>query len=391
MVNDSASISSAPHELFAPGGMDRLRRKFSKQEEEAAPEDEQARPTKTPSGIIQAMDIPSTPSIHDGASSPSTKSPAPNKDDRSDEYTVEDDEHLRAAVMDCLADSLGMKTKPSTEPRQSSPRVARQPVASTSETLKPNTRYYPMDLFSHAGTVDASASPSVGALSVPYDDDMDGISTISSVQSGSDLFSSHEQAVSSNDIQILYFPKDAVLVREGEHNTGLFFVIDGLLDVSMTPSEGEDLSLERNAAEPTTKSTRRKTKDYKLSPSSSSSSLSGLQAGTPPAKGGKPEDKVQASRTPAGREMPQEESKRRERKQKKPLFVIKPGGMAGYLASLTGYSSFVEIRAKTDTYVGYVSRKCMDRIIDKHPTVMLKLAKRLVGLLSPLSEFLLIG
>ena len=72
----------------------------------------------------------------------------------------------------------------------------------------------------------------------------------------------------------------------------------------------------------------------------------------------------------------------------KPLFSVKPGGIAGYLSSLTGYPSYVDITAKTDAYVGFLPAKALERMMDRKPIVLLTLAKRLISLLSPLSPSL---
>lgn len=45
-----------------------------------------------------------------------------------------------------------------------------------------------------------------------------------------------------------------------------------------------------------------------------------------------------------------------------------------------------DIKAKTDVYVGYLSSKALERMMDRKPIVLLTLAKRLISLLSPLSE-----
>ncbi|KAF8326402.1 uncharacterized protein EI90DRAFT_3146562 [Cantharellus anzutake] len=68
----------------------------------------------------------------------------------------------------------------------------------------------------------------------------------------------------------------------------------------------------------------------------------------------------------------------------KHLFDVKAGGIAGYLASLSETASYVEIRAKTDTYVGFLPHKALMRLLEKRPIVLLTLAKRLISLLSPL-------
>lgn len=462
LLDESASMDALPEDLFVPGGMERLRRKFARPDEDESdgdnkgghPPQQLAHKESSSSGIIQAMDIPSTPSLGKststgtagvsvgGSGSPGSSSgltatsPSQKQREENAEYSVKDDEHLRASVMRCLSDCLGLKSpreeehhRPSSPHIMSSPRTARMhPWTSSNtsspagppESLKSSSRYYyPMDLISHAGTVDASASPSLGALSIPYDDDIES-SSVSSFQSGSDMTGHdyyHHNSFSSNDIQILFFPKDAVLVKEGEHNNGLFFVIDGLLDASISPADCEDLSLERDQSssdndERSSSKKRRKKRENMFwlssspipSPSSSTSSVSSLASSnqvmskeTAAGEGGVTEalegtalvqrhGPVLASKAPAGREPNNMDDKDERKKAKKPSFTIKPGGLAGYFAAVTGNPSLVEIRAKTDTYVAFVSRKSLDRIIDKHPGVMLKLATRLVGTLSPLSK-----
>lgn len=69
---------------------------------------------------------------------------------------------------------------------------------------------------------------------------------------------------------------------------------------------------------------------------------------------------------------------------RKHLFTVKPGGIAGYMASLCGIPSYVDITAKMDTYVGFLPYKALERLLEKRPIVLLTLAKRLISLLSPL-------
>lgn len=58
----------------------------------------------------------------------------------------------------------------------------------------------------------------------------------------------------------------------------------------------------------------------------------------------------------------------------------------GILASLCNTASYVDIRAKTDTYVGFLPAHALERLLEKRPIVLLTLAKRLISLLSPLGE-----
>ena len=53
-------------------------------------------------------------------------------------------------------------------------------------------------------------------------------------------------------------------------------------------------------------------------------------------------------------------------------------------------ASYVDIKAKTDTYVGFLPADALEGLIEKRPIVLLTLAKRLISLLSPLSLYLTI-
>lgn len=57
------------------------------------------------------------------------------------------------------------------------------------------------------------------------------------------------------------------------------------------------------------------------------------------------------------------------------------------VASLCNTPSYVDIQAKTDTYVGFLPSHALDRLLEKRPIVLLTLAKRLISLLSPLGEY----
>lgn len=431
LVNESASLHEIPPNFFAPGGMDRLRRKFNDEETSSENGDSSLGPSEISrsesSGIIQAIgiiDIPGTPSLHInspvnggttnlGTSPVSTKGGSPHlihqKLNRKGEYSVEDDEHLRTSVMHCISDALGIKAKPA-------PVSGSHASNDQNSRASPRTRrfpQYPMDLFTHTSSVGATGSSSLDPYDGPdYDDDMDARSTTSSVQSNnnSDVFSQSKNVdpISPDDVQILYFPKDAVLVREGAHNNGLFFVIDGLLEASMTPAAGEDVlgdvgqdnkgkNKNKKGKKDRQSLHRQKSRiiasDFNLTPSSSTSSVpqySQSDRSADPSKVSSTsakEDKVVASEAPAGRTSENDKNEDDHETAKKPLFIIKPGGLAGYLDALTGFPSFVEIKAKTDTYVGYVSKKRLDHITDKNPSVMLKLANQLVGHVSPLSKY----
>lgn len=66
------------------------------------------------------------------------------------------------------------------------------------------------------------------------------------------------------------------------------------------------------------------------------------------------------------------------------LFTVERGGIAGYLSSLLSVPSFVDIIARTDTYVGFLPVKALDRWVERRPNALFTLAKRMLSLLPPL-------
>ncbi|KZV84312.1 patatin-domain-containing protein [Exidia glandulosa HHB12029] len=143
-----------------------------------------------------------------------------------------------------------------------------------------------------------------------------------------------------NDVEILFFAAGSSLVTAGEKNAGLFYVIDGFLDVSLPSDESSsDDHVPRTKERSTSTASKPTTSNSNSQPNE-----------------------------PEGRH----------------LFTVKPGGIAGYLSSLTNTASYVDIKAKTDAYVGFLPAASLERLIEKSPIVLLTLAKRLISLLSPL-------
>jgi lysophospholipid hydrolase len=155
-----------------------------------------------------------------------------------------------------------------------------------------------------------------------------------------------------NDVEIVYFPKGAVLVEQGERNPGLYYVIDGFLDVS--------LPLEEDQSESNILGTL---------PVSPGIDESELFAGP------------QLKRTTTGTSVRHPGEPYKKKRSRKSLFLTKPGGLAGYLGTVSSYRSFIDVTAKTDVYVGFLPRTSIERIVDRYPVVLLTMAKRLTTLL----------
>ncbi|GAA99008.1 uncharacterized protein L969DRAFT_100884 [Mixia osmundae IAM 14324] len=251
------------------------------------------------------------PSRHRRTSSSSTKMPPPQAS-RSFSFNLgaAQEFDLRKAVMDSISKSIGLV--------QSSASVA--PSVEASPMVGPHEAPFQRAVFN-------SSFGSLGMLGQHGRDD-ESTMTASS-------YSTPNLPDLENEVEILFFPQDSTLVKAGDKNAGLYYVIDGILDVSM-PAESDEMAAH--------------------SP--------GLNFSSTPRS--------------TGEAMLKSEEKLRT------LFTVKPGGIAGYLSSLSGFPSYVDIKAKTDAYVGFLPVKALERIMDRRPIVLLTLAKRLSGLLSPL-------
>ena len=162
-----------------------------------------------------------------------------------------------------------------------------------------------------------------------------------------------------DEIEIVFFPKGSVLVEQGERNPGLYYVIDGFLDVSVPIDEKSDAGvLGQSHRQPTSTKNLEET----LAP------LSRTRTGSSRASG--------SGITPGSTD-----GKRRKATGRKSLSLIKPGGIAGYIGTISSYRSFIDITAKTDVYVGFLPRSSLERIVEKYPVVLLTMAKRLTSLL----------
>lgn len=243
------------------------------------------------------------------------KSPQPNTARLSG-----DDFDLREEVMSCIAKSIGLLQPPlsAEDSLPTSPAMAAADGArSRNGPLGP---FGSLTLLDMGDDVSSMTGGSVSGETNGYPTGLD------------------------NEVEILYFAAGSTLVKAGESNTGLFYVIDGILEISL-PADEPSHPKERSRGSGFDTSSARKSSDTSYF---------------------------------------REEKGHEPRNQSKPLFTVKPGGIAGYLASLCNIPSYIEIKAKTDTYVGFLPSHAMERLLEKRPIVLLTLAKRLISLLSPL-------
>jgi lysophospholipid hydrolase len=256
--------------------------------------------------------------------------------------SIDEDNLFRDSILTCMTKAIGLTT-------------VKQPFQRQAGSADQSPRLVSYDTRKQMATF----TNAFGFMD-PYEGSADGdTDSVTSMSGGSAVGLNMPSATlnkeSRDDVEIVYFPKGSVLVEQGERNPGLYYVIDGFLDVSI-PAEDK-------TAEPTI--------------FTDTDSLYNISDDIfpPVARVG-----TASSRASSVRATSASGGKKR-RQPRKSLFMIKPGGLAGYVGTISSYRSFVDIRAKTDVYVGFLPRASLERIVEKYPVVLLTMAKRLTSLL----------
>lgn len=244
--------------------------------------------------------------------------------------SLDEDDLFRQSILECIMKAIGLTTanivKKSTDSVEQSPRMVSYDAQRQKATFTNNA----------FGFID------------PYEGSGDGDSESVHSTFGNASPSNARSLTSElrDDLEIVYFPKDAILVEQGERNPGLYYVIDGFLDVSI-PGDEKDVD----------------------GPSAAKRSMAqGSDNLLPPLK------RVATN-------SPHTKAAQKRGQSRKSLFLIKPGGLAGYVGTISSYRSFVDVRAKTDVYVGFLPRASLELMVEKYPIVLLTMAKRLTSLL----------
>ncbi|KAK2735819.1 phosphatidylcholine and lysophosphatidylcholine phospholipase [Myotisia sp. PD_48] len=251
---------------------------------------------------------------------------------------VSEDLMFRESILDCMIKALGL-TGTTGDKAQGSGEASPHLVSYDSRRQKAvfnNNAFGYMDPYEASGDGDSESIMSVSATSAG------GTSPIPNLK-----------VELSGEIEIVFFPKGSVLVEQGERNPGLYYVIDGFLDVGIPVNEkGEDLI-----------------------GTSKGSSQSAEEILLPLTRN--------STNTPGSATLPNHMNSNTQRKKisRRCLYLAKPGDLEGYIGSITSYRSFTDVTAKTDVYVGFLPRVCLERIADRYPLVLLTMAKRLTNLL----------
>ncbi|KAL2761215.1 hypothetical protein ACRALDRAFT_1059143 [Sodiomyces alcalophilus JCM 7366] len=246
--------------------------------------------------------------------------------------SADEDALFRTSILECMFKAIGLNgtggASREPESNEGSPRLLSYDQRRQKTVLGSSNAFGIIGPFEGAdGDTESLASSSVTLNNTP---------------------SAHNLAHDMRDeLDIVFFPKGSVLVEEGERSPGLYYVVDGFLDIGTAgPEQSADLprTSGRSSLHPSGLDHR------------GSSSLNVPDAS-------------------------QRTSKRNTSKVRQSVSLIKPGGLAGYISTVSSYRSFIDIVAKTDVYVGFLPRSSLDRIVDRYPIVLLTMAKRLTTLL----------
>ncbi|KAG8902759.1 phosphatidylcholine and lysophosphatidylcholine phospholipase [Tulasnella sp. 403] len=228
-----------------------------------------------------------------------------------------------------------------------------------------------------------SGSPSIDASPVIF---LNSFSSLSFLEAADDSASTMTGASSAlnrsyamgldNEVEILCFAAGTTLVKAGERNAGLFYAIDGFLDVSIPVDDSNS-----NVQSPSDLGASH-WQGSTVNLSSHQKQMSSSSLGIRSNEGAQHRNRGTSATAPPT----STHNAHPNPKCAKYLFTVKPGGIAGYLASLTATPSSVDIKAKVDTYVGFLLHHTMERLIERRPIVLLTLSKRLISLLSPLGR-----
>lgn len=255
--------------------------------------------------------------------------------------SVDEDNLFRASILECMfrALGLGMSGNASREPES----IEGSPKMTPFDQRRSRAAYSHNNAFGLMGPYDGSA-------------DGDTESLASSSMAVHTPPNAHILAHEMRDeVEIVFFPKGSVLVEQGERNPGLYYVVDGFLDIGTTADEDSHNIL--------------KTSGF-ADPSSPKEAAMGSFPNLA---------HTEAARDRA--ETEHQQDKKRSKTRRRTVALVKPGGLAGYIGSVSSYRSFIDVVAKTDVYVGFLPRFSLERIVDRYPIVLLTMAKRLTNTL----------
>ncbi|KAI1848202.1 hypothetical protein JX266_005915 [Neoarthrinium moseri] len=258
--------------------------------------------------------------------------------------SVDEDNTFRVSILECVFNALGMNSGGTSsrgpDSVEASPRLSSYDQRRQRGVFNSNAFGF-MDSFDGSADWDAESMTSGG---------------LSMTGSPNAHLLAEEM---KHEVEIVFFPQGSVLVEQGERSPGIYYVIDGFLDIGV-PSE--DFSTE-------------------ILSSSSKMSLSAMHREDSHAshrRASKTNIPASNGSTPG---LSSADGKKKSKPGRRSVGLVKPGGLAGYIGTVSSYRSFIDVVAKTDVYVGFVPRAALERIVERYPIVLLTMAKRLTNLL----------
>ena len=206
---------------------------------------------------------------------------------------INEDSMLRESVLECMVKALGFDINGKEfSTKAAGPTSVEQSPRLVSYDVRRQTA-----VFNNAfGFMDAYEASADG-------DTESQISSSMTSFAGAHARSLHDELI--DDVEIVFFPKGSVLVEQGERNPGVYYVIDGFLDVSIPV---EDKDAKRNTIEREPRPAQEKK--------------------APALK----RTKTAQSRAPSTPGFHIIDNKNQVQKS---LFLVNPGGMAGYIGTLS--------------------------------------------------------
>ncbi|KAK7745736.1 phosphatidylcholine and lysophosphatidylcholine phospholipase [Diatrype stigma] len=257
--------------------------------------------------------------------------------------SVDEDNLFRVSILECIFKALGMDSDGSSrgaESTEGSPRLLSHDQRRQRGMFSSNAFGF-MPSFEGSTDWDAESQTS-GGISMTRNPNPQTLAT-----------------EMKHEVEIVFFPQGSVLVEQGERSPGLYYVIDGFLDICV-PSEDSGSNI-------LSSSTRTSMSAMHKADSHEPTRASVLDF---------------AQRSPdLGTKLPDGKRKGMPRRR---VGLVKPGGLAGYIDTVSSYRSFIDVVAKTDVYVGFIPRATIEKILERYPIVLLTMAKRLTHLLPKL-------
>ncbi|TPX32972.1 hypothetical protein SmJEL517_g04011 [Synchytrium microbalum] len=386
-VNEYQGYTNGLPQDFPHSAMDRLRLRQAVRAEESTDSETTHRPkstmlrkpstttrpvTPTPSRVTRFADSALAYDADNDSSSlpPPSILPTPKISNKSNtpgllgnegvrlapEVDAADSIELKRAVFDCIAFLIGLKYDAATH---SAPTSASTTKSSRHPTFFVGSEHHPLHSRNESlpNVLPHIRLPHNREESISSRDgvDSDNDSVTSSTSSSNVSHQQHTQPQPDPylDVQIIGYERGQNIVNAGDKVLGLYFVADGVVEASMVVDP--DRALDMSALGGTSGSEKERGRERQRSPRHSGASRDGDDGGGTGSS----------------------------KKSRRSLFLIRPGGLAGYISAITGHISLVSLRAKTDCHLGFISKAVLDRYVERNPSILLTLAKRLLAQLSP--------